>query len=159
MKKYVKTFMNIESASQFLKTGLVGVVNTIVSFSIFNIARVVALNVFWSVTLGWMAATVLSYMLNRRWSFRLTHGGENAGETTRFFVINVLAWGATVGLMEIVQRWFGPLSRIGENIALLFVSGIILLPKFASYRDIVFRKALDEKDRAASSGPSRTAAS
>ena len=45
--------------------------------------------------------------------------------------------------MGLAERWF-ELNRLGENLALLVVSGIVLLPKFASYRDIVFRRALDE---------------
>ena len=98
-------------------------------------------------------------MFNRRWSFRLAGGGENAKESTWFFVVNFLAWRATVGLMEIIQSWLGPLSRIEENLALLFVSGLILLPKFATYRDLVFRRALDEEDQAPSSTPSGTTTS
>ena len=144
MKNYFKTFMTGETASQFVKTGLVGVVNTVVSFAIFNLGRVFGLNVPLSITAGWIVATFISYVLNRRWSFQLTDGGENARETSRFFFINGLAWAATLGLMWLAEAWFGPLSRLGENVALLVVSGIILIPKFASYRDIVFRKALDE---------------
>ena len=144
MKNYMKTFMTGETASQFVKTGLVGVVNTVVSFAIFNIGRVVGLNVPLSITAGWIVATGVSYVLNRRWSFQLNDGGENARETGRFAVINLLAWAATLGLMWLAEQWFGPLSRLGENVALLVVSGIILIPKFASYRDIVFRKALDD---------------
>ena len=159
MKNYVKTFLNLESASQFVKTGLVAVVNTAVSFAIFNVGRVAGFSIFWSVTFGWVVSTALSYVLNRRWSFRLAGGGENAKESTWFVVVNFLAWGATVGLMEIIQSWLGPLSRIEENLALLFVSGLILLPKFATYRDLVFRRALDEEDQAPSSTPSGTTTS
>ena len=155
MKGYIKTFANIESAHQFLKTGLVGAINTVVSFALFNISRVLGLSIFWSVTFGWMVATTLSYVLNRRWSFRVTAGSQDVGETARFFVVNLLAWGATVGLMKILQWQLGPLNRIGENIALLLVGGIILLPKFATYRDVVFRKALAKQERAASRASSR----
>ncbi len=144
MKRYAKTFLNVETAGQFLKTGLVGVANTALSFAVFNIGRVLGANVFWSVTLGWVVATFMSYVLNRRWAFQLGAGGESARETTRFFIINILAWAATVGLMTMADAWFGPLSRLGENVALLVVSGIILFPKFASYRDVVFREALDD---------------
>ena len=143
MKNYLKSFLTPEAAGQFAKTGLVGVANTVVTFLIFNAARAVGASVFWSVTLGWIVATLMSYVLNRRWSFKLTDGGENARETIRFAAVNLVAWAATVGLMALAERWF-ELNRLGENLALLVVSGIVLLPKFASYRDLVFRRALDE---------------
>ena len=143
MKDYVKTFLTPEAAGQFAKTGLIGVANTLVSFAIFNTGRAVGASVFWSVTFGWIVATYMSYLLNRRWSFRLNDGGENVKETVRFAMVNVAAWAVTVGLMSVAQRLF-ELDRLGENVALLVVSVIVLLPKFATYRDIVFRKALDE---------------
>ncbi len=146
MKNYLRSFLTSETAGQFAKTGIVGVANTVVSFSIFNLGRVLGASVFWSVTFGWIVATLMSYVLNRRWSFRLTDGGENARETVRFAAINVVAWAATVGLMTLAERWF-EMNRLGENVALLVVSLIVLLPKFAGYRDIVFRKALDDAGR------------
>lgn len=142
MKRYAKTFLNVETANQFLKTGLVGVANTAVSFAVFNVGRVLGVNVFWSVTMAWVVATLMSYVLNRRWAFQLGAGGESARETAQFFIVNIVAWAATVGLMALADVWFGPLSRLGENVALLAVSAIILFPKFASYRDVVFRDAL-----------------
>lgn len=150
MKRYARTFLNAETAGQFLKTGLVGVANTALSFAVFNIGRVLGANVFWSVTLGWVVATFMSYVLNRRWAFQLGAGGESTGETARFFIVNLVAWAATVGLMTLADAWFGPLSRLGENVALLVVSGIILFPKFAGYRDVVFRDALDDAHNVAS---------
>ena len=143
MKNYLKSFLTAETAGQFAKAGLVGVANTVVTFLIFNAGRALGASVFWSVTFGWIVATLMSYVLNRRWSFQLTDGGENARETVRFALINLVAWAATVGLMAVAERMF-ELNRLGENLALLVVSGIVLLPKFASYRDIVFRRALDE---------------
>ncbi len=146
MNGYLQTFLTRETAGQFVKTGFVGVVNTIVSFAVFNVMRIAGLSVFWAVTVAFAVATLVSYVLNRRWSFRLTDGGENVRETVRFYVINVFAWAATQLLMWLADVWFGPLSRLGENVALLAASVIILIPKFASYRDLVFRRALDDRD-------------
>ena len=144
MNGYLKTFRTRETFRQFMKTGMVGVVNTVVSFAIFNIMRVFGLSVFWSITVAFALATLMSYVLNRRWSFRLGEGGESMPETAKFFIVNILAWAATQLFMWLADAWFGPLGRLGENVALLVASAIILLPKFATYRDLVFRSALDE---------------
>lgn len=144
MNGYLRTFRTRETAGQFLKTGMVGVINTVVSFALFNAMRVVGLSVFWSVTVAFGIATLLSYVLNRRWSFRLNEGGESVEETVKFFAINIVAWAVTQLFMWLADVWLGPLGRLEENLALLGASLIILGPKFATYRDVVFRSALDD---------------
>lgn len=44
--------------------------------------------------------------------------------------------------MALAQIWFGPLSRLGENLVLVVAAGLLILPKLAGYRDIVFGRAL-----------------
>ena len=104
--------------------------------------------VLWAVTVAFALTTVTAYVINRRWSFKLNDGKESVGETTRFVVINLFGWGATISLMWLAEAWFGPLSRIGENVALLLVAGIVFVPKFATYRDVVFKLAHDARDPA-----------
>lgn len=150
MNEYLKTFQNRETVTQFVKVGLVGVVNTIATFTIFNLGRSADLSITVSLMIAFAVATVMSYFLNRRWSFQLNDSGENLSESWKFFAINGVAWAITESLMRVVQAWFGPLTRFGENFALLAISGVILLPKFASYRDGVFGRALtsDDEERA-----------
>ena len=153
MSRYLQMFTSRETAVQFLKVGLVGVANTVATFAVFNIARSAGLGVTGSLAIAFTLATLMSYVLNRRWSFRLNDSGENFTETWKFFAINVVAWAITEGLMRVAQAWLGPLSRLGENVALLAISGLILLPKFIGYREGVFGHALreDAAERAAAS--------
>ena len=51
----------------------------------------------------------------------------------------------TLGIVWIAAQAFDPLSRIGENVAKVAAVVIILLPKFAAYRDVVFKRALDDR--------------
>ena len=144
MTKYIKIFQSREGMVQFLKVGLVGVANTVATFVMFNIGRSAGLSVTLSLFIAFTFATLMSYVLNRRWSFQLNDSGENLTETWKFFAINAVAWAVTEGLMRVAQAWVGPLSRIGENVALLVISGLILLPKFIGYREGVFGNALRE---------------
>ena len=147
MNSYLKTFLNRESASQFIKVGTIGLLNTVVDFSLFNMLRVGGVPRNWAITVAFAVATFVSYLLNRRWSFKLTDGRVSLRETINFYAINIVAWLVTIGIVQIAEWLFGPLSLLGENVAKFAAVVVILIPKFAGYRDIVFRKALSADGR------------
>ncbi len=144
MKNYLKTFANKESLNQAVKVGLVGVLNTIVSFALFNVFLTLGMSWFWSITVSFALTTFMSYLINRRWTFELKDGKVSGRETVSFFVVNVAAYFASVAIVWIADVMFGPLDRLGYNVALVFAAGLLILPKLAGYRDVVFRKALSE---------------
>ncbi len=146
MKTYVMTFANRASLLQAVKVAIVGVFNTVVSFTLFNVF-LVALHWTWfaAITVSFALTTFLSYIINRRWTFLLTEGGVSGRETASFFGVNILAYMASVGIVWLAEKLFGPLSTIGYNVALLFAAGILILPKLAGYRDVVFGRALKER--------------
>ena len=83
LSSYVESFLNRESFRQFVKVGVVGVVNTVVSFALFNLfligfdwASVASVSVAFAIT------TFLSYLLNRRWTFELRDGKLSGRETS-----------------------------------------------------------------------------
>ena len=47
-----------------------------------------------------------------------------------------------MAVVKIAERLFGELGPLGLNAANIVATGFILIPKFASYRDLVFGKAL-----------------
>jgi putative flippase GtrA len=140
---YARSFFNREGMSQMAKLVIIGVVNTGVDFGVFNLFPS-SVPLFWRVTIAFAVATEVSYLLNRRWTFQL-RGREGVWrETTVFFLVNGVAWLATVGIVLGAEAVFGHLSRLGENMAKLVAGVIILLPKLASYRDLVFRRSLSK---------------
>lgn len=145
MKSYLKTFANRESLNQMVKIGIVGVFNTVVSFSLFNIFRVVGMSPQWSLGIAFGLTTFVSYVINRRWTFSLKDGHVSGRETAAFFGVNIVAYALSAGMMALAQNWFGPLSRLGENVVLILAAGLLILPKLAGYRDVVFGRALEEK--------------
>ncbi len=145
MRRYLSSFMTKEAFEQFVKVGLVGIANTIVSFALFNLFLWMG---WWSVaavSVAFALTTFMSYLLNRVWTFELKDGRVSGRETVRFYLVNVAAWAGTAGTMWMAEEMFGPLSTIAANVVYLITSIVILLPKFASYRDIVFGKALKEQ--------------
>ncbi|MDJ0923854.1 MAG: GtrA family protein [Acidimicrobiia bacterium] len=160
MKDYVKSLFTPTAIRQLVKVGLVGVVNTVVSFTLFNIFLSLLGGTkttdegfnweqFWSIALSFLIATFVSYMLNRRWTFELSEPGEIRRETTRFVGINIVAWAMTQMIVGGADWVWGPLTRTEQNFFYLLASGLIILPKFAGYRDIVFRRAIDAQAMAA----------
>jgi len=145
VKKYLKTFANKESMNQAVKVGIVGVFNTFVSFSLFNVFRSMGVSPQWALALSFALTTFMSYLINRRWTFSLKDGRVSGRETASFFGVNVVAYGVSAGIMAMAQIWFGPLTRLGENFVLIIAAGLLILPKLAGYRDIVFGRALDEQ--------------
>lgn len=146
MKRYLASFMTKEAFRQFIKVGLVGVANTIVSFALFNLFLWMG---WWSVaavSVAFAITTFMSYLLNRVWAFEIKDGKVSSSETVRFYLINVAAWAGTAGTMWLAEALIGPLSTVAANVVYLITSIVILVPKFASYRDIVFGKAIEEQE-------------
>jgi putative flippase GtrA len=76
LKNYIKSLFTPTALQQLVKVGLIGVVNTIVSFTLFNVFLSVLGGVktvdegfnweqFWSVALSFIIAMFVSYLLNR----------------------------------------------------------------------------------------------
>ncbi|MCP4307066.1 MAG: GtrA family protein [bacterium] len=160
MRAYIRSLFTRNAINQLIKVSLVGVVNTVVSIALFN----VFLNLFggtkdadegfnweqfWAVALTFLIATFVSYFLNRRWTFKLAEPGDMRRETANFVGINVAAWLATQFVVSGGDWVWGPLSRTQQNGFYLLASALIIIPKFAGYRDIVFRKAISAKVAAA----------
>jgi putative flippase GtrA len=149
MKNYMMTFANRESAMQAVKVALVGVANTLVYLVLFNIFLALGFAWFWAVTTAFVLTTFMSYVLNRRWTFELTDGKVSGRETASFFGVNTVAYLASVAIIWLADTLFGPLSTIGYNLAAIFAAGLLILPKLAGYRDIVFSKALGRQSEPA----------
>lgn len=142
MRNYLRSFATREAARQFASVGLIGVFNTFVDFGAFNVLRAVSIPRNWAIVLAFSFATFISYLLNRRWTFRIRSGSLSVRETVNFYVVNLLALLVTLAVVELADAWFGPLDLLGENIAKVAAVAVVLIPKFAGYRDIVFRRAL-----------------
>lgn len=155
MKNYLKSFANSESLVQVVKVGIIGVVNTVVSLALFSLLLVVMggeakrtdgfdLNVFLATTIAFALTTLLSYVLNRRWTFEFDEATGGTSETAKFFAINGIALALTSVIVSGTNGIWGPLSDNQLRIAYIGAAVLIILPKFAGYRDVVFRKALDQ---------------
>lgn len=151
MRRYLKSFMNLDSLRQFVRLGLVGGLNTIVDFVILNLLLLAFPDERWessvALTISYVSATAFSYVLNRRWTFQLDGAWGSRRETGAFYLVNTVALGVTLAIVEGAQLLWGPLTVLEINIAKVAAIVVILFPKFASYRDLVFRRSLEKERR------------
>ncbi len=148
MRNYLRSFLTREALGQFIRLGLIGGLNTIVYFAVFNICRFgLGLNTVWSVTWGFAVATGLSYLLNRRWTFRIRTGWGSWSESGSFYVVNGIAYVVTVAIVAGAERLLPGMGGLGLNLANVAATLVILVPKFAAYRDVVFRASLASNRR------------
>ena len=154
LKSYIASLFTSTAVQQMMKVGVVGVLNTVVSFAVFNLLLTVLGGTkpvdegfnweqFWAIAFSFMVATAFSYVVNRRWTFGLAGRNLMRRESARFLAINVGAWALTQVVVGGADALWGPLTRLGQNIAYLAAGVAIIVPKFAGYRDVVFRKSID----------------
>ena len=144
MRNYLKTLVHREALTQMVKLGFIGGFNTFVTLALSLVFRKLGILDEMSVALAWVLGTLLSYFLNRRWTFSLETRGVNVRETSHFFVVNIVAATLTVGFVFLAGRLRGELSDAEFLGAQIVASAIIVIPKFAAYRDVVFKRSLSD---------------
>ncbi len=149
----IRSLLAGESIRQVARLAVIGVLNTVNFFVLMNLLRFLGVGLIPAVTIAFALATFVSYVLNRRWTFGLDQSAGGATETAKFYAVNIGAWAVTVAVISAADWLFGPLSRVGENIASLAAAAVTLLPKFVSYRDLVFGKALAASRRSSDKKP------
>lgn len=148
MTAYLRSFANRESVGQFLRLLGIGVINSIVDFGSFNVLRYgMDVALLTAGALSFLLGAVGSYFLNRYWTFGLRDGVGTAFETAVFIGINLVALAITEAFLALADAWWGPLEPLAANMTKLAAAFVILIPKFAGYRDIVFRRSLENARR------------
>ena len=124
-----------------LKFLLVGVGNTL--FSTVLMFALEGLGYWPSTAIAYVAGAVLSFFLNRRFTF---HSEETLGRSAVTFALNVavcyvLGYGLARGLMGILAPW-SPLSPLWwERLSKLVGMGLYTVLNYFGQRFFAFRKA------------------
>lgn len=143
MTGYLRSLTTRESAGQFMRLAGIGVINSVVDFGAFNVLRYgMDVPLLMAGALSFLMGAVMSYFLNRFWTFGLRDGLGTPFETAVFVGINVVALGVTEAFLAGADAWWGPLDPLEANLTKVAAAVVILVPKFAGYRDVVFRRSL-----------------
>ena len=86
---------------QFVKYGIVGASNTVLTFALYTILVEIGVQYLVALLLGYLAGSLNSYLLNRRWIFRAGHLAHTS-VGPRFAIVQVLAIVANLGLLYLL---------------------------------------------------------
>ena len=144
--------MKKESLGQFLKFALVGVLNTVVDFLVFQLLNLTLGWTYLAQVIGYSAGVLNSYFWNSRWTFRKEHQ-RSAREAAAFVVVNLVSLGVSLGVLWLcrnpfgitdawvagwIPAWLGGFVK-GDTIAKLIASPCAILVNFFGNNLFVFR--------------------
>ncbi|MQA87520.1 MAG: GtrA family protein [Streptosporangiales bacterium] len=123
-----------------LKFGTVGGLATVVDVGVFNLFRLgMGVEPLISTVISMIAATTVSYVGNRNWTFRHRGGRGVTREYVLFFFFNGVGLAITLACVGISHYMFGFTSPLADNIAKNVVGlALASLFRFCSYRTWVF---------------------
>ena len=147
MRNYLKTLIHPEAIIQMMKLGFIGGFNTVLTLGLSLAFRKLGMADEFAVASAWVIGTLVSYFLNRRWTFSLATAGANVRETSHFFIVNIIAGTLTVGFVWLAGVILGELTDVEFLGAQIVASIIIVIPKFAAYRDVVFKRSLSDSKK------------
>lgn len=133
--------------AQFLKFGLVGVSNTLLTFVVFTIlVQVVGVWYVAASAVGFLVGASNGFLLNRSWTFR-GHGGGR-GAAMRWAVVQGTGLLADLGLIYAFVSGAGLPKLVGQALAI----GLVVGATFFANRTWTFKMHLVEQRAPAASG-------
>ncbi len=131
-----------EIVKQFVKYGLVGVLNVALFFAIFNGLRpITSLHTIGRYAIGFLVTSVISFFLNKHWSFRDPRRHAVVRQYFHFVSFTLVGLGLNTGVFSLLLIPLDHYGAIGENIAALLALPFSVLWNFTGYRYWVFKDA------------------
>ncbi len=144
--------MKKENIWQFLKFAVVGVLNTVVDFLVFQLLNLTIGWMYVAQVIGYSAGVLNSYFWNSRWTFRKEHK-RSAREAASFLVVNLVSLGVSLGVLWAcknllgitdawvagwVPAWLGGFVK-GDTVAKLIATPCAIVVNFIGNKLFVFR--------------------
>lgn len=144
--------MKKESIGQFLKFAVVGVLNTVVDFLVFQLLNLTLGWTYLAQVIGYSAGVLNSYFWNSRWTFRKEHR-RSAREASAFLAVNLVSLGVSLGVLWLcrspfgmtdawaagwVPAWLGGFVK-GDTVAKLIATPCAIFVNFIGNKLFVFR--------------------
>jgi putative flippase GtrA len=119
---------------QFLKFGIVGISNTLLTFAVYTLLlKVFGVWYLAASAIGFAVGTINSFLLNRRWTFR-GHVGD-ALTPVRWTVVQCTGLGVNLGLLYLLVHDAG----VDKLLAQAFATAVVTVSTFFANRAWTFR--------------------
>lgn len=122
------------------KFGVVGAINTVIDFFVFNL--LLQIGPLKANVVSTVVATTTSYFMNRQWTFRGRARGDVRREYILFFFFNVVGMVIQLAVLGLVRYGLGFTASDGRlvlNIAKAAGIGVAMVFRFWAYRRFVFK--------------------
>jgi putative flippase GtrA len=130
---------------EIAKFGIVGGIGFIVQLSITDGVHLgLGLGALTSVVVGYLIATVVTFLGNRHWAFKHRQGKGLGHETTMFFLLNIVGLGIQEAVVAFVHYGLNMTDALSYNLANIVGIGLGTLFRLWSYRKWVFLEVTDE---------------
>ena len=121
--------------SKFIKFGIVGILNTLINWTIFAILNFLGMYYIISNIIAYVIATINSYIWNSKWVFK--YKGEDKKETTgKFILLNLFG----LSLNTVILYLFVDLMRFNKLIALVITTIIVMIINYILNKVWVFNE-------------------
>lgn len=121
--------------SKFIKFGIVGILNTLINWTIFAILNFLGMYYIISNIIAYVIATINSYIWNSKWVFK--YKGKDKKETTgKFILLNLFG----LSLNTVILYLFVDLMRFNKLIALVITTIIVMIINYILNKVWVFKE-------------------
>lgn len=148
----VRTFASDhpKEAERFIKFAAVGTAGAVTHFAIFNIAQALSVPILVANTLGFIAAVVQNFGLNRIWTFPESRSRARGGQLFQFAIVSVVGLIINQGVLLLCRYAFRPFwvdqleseslaLWVNDNFALAVAIGVVLFWNFLANRFWTYR--------------------
>ena len=144
---------------QMMKFAIVGVLNTLVDFAVFQTLNLTLGWVYAAQVLGYTFGVINSYLWNSNWTFR-EQRTRSAKEMVLFLLVNLASLGVSLGMMWLLREVFGVTNEWvaqwmpkalagfikGDTVAKLIATVFAIAVNYLGNRLFVFRKKTDTSE-------------
>lgn len=103
---------------QFLKFGLIGLLNTLVHYLTFIILfKLAGIHMLVASSIGYMLGIINSFFLNRKWTFQVK-GNNWRVEAFKFFVVNAFSLAINLLLLETLVKYLYLRPELSQILAI-----------------------------------------
>ena len=127
--------MDKKSFFQLIKFGMVGVMNTLVDFIVYQVLVYFGLHYAVAQCISYSCGLLNSYFFNSRWTFKETKKYTKQ-EFARFILVNLVSLGISVLLLRLCYEVLGITSDL---VAKLIVTALVMVINFIGNKLFVFK--------------------
>lgn len=127
--------MDKKSFFQLIKFGMVGVMNTLVDFIVYQLLVYFGLHYATAQCISYSCGLLNSYFFNSRWTFKETKKYTKQ-EFARFILVNLVSLGISVLLLRLCYEVLGITSDL---VAKLIVTALVMVINFIGNKLFVFK--------------------